>query len=133
MRFAAVILLILCAGCYTQKQAAKQVARAAIIYPAQVSSLCVDFFPPKVVDSISYIYGSDTLFATDTIAVECDSAGVKVIYLDRPVMRVDTFIRTVTNTVTKLEKQKQDNLWALVAFGAIAFVAILVFRAVRQR
>lgn len=133
IRAALILPLFLLAGCYGPKRAAKEMARAAITQPIAVSNFCADFFAPKAVEEITYKFGMDTLFATDTIAVECDSAGVKVIYLDRPVLRVDTFIRTVTNTVTKLEKQKQDNLWGIVAFASIALVAIFVFRQIRQR
>lgn len=79
MRIAILILLvaIACSGCYTERRATRQVAKAAALQPLVVATVCAQLYPPVdsvvVRDSIHYIPGVP-IITRDTVEVDCDDA-----------------------------------------------------------
>lgn len=62
-----ILTLVILAGCYTQKKAEKQIARAGIEYPQLIAANCAVIYPPK--KETKYIPGKET-HTSDTVVIE---------------------------------------------------------------
>jgi hypothetical protein len=106
---ALLVLIISLTGCYTKKQAARQVIKAQTVYPELVAANCGLWYPPKefTKTETQYIPGKDSIIR-DTQFVDCTEPG-NIDNKSVPVpcdksIRVDTFIKQVTNQVENTAK-----------------------------
>jgi hypothetical protein len=69
-----ITLLLLLAGCYTERMAKRRVARAQAEFPAVVAAGCAAWYPPLVTDSVRVeLRTGETIYRYDTVTVDCDT------------------------------------------------------------
>lgn len=131
-------------GCYTKRQAARQVIRAQSIYPEIVAARCGLWYPPKeyTTTNTKYIRGKDSVIL-DTFFVDCTEPG-NIDNKNVPVpcdksVRVDTVekevIKQVENTAkiealtdSNISLQKELNQWRLGCIGFAIASLLIIFK-----
>lgn len=110
MKYLLIILLL--AGCYSPKNARKQVAKVDINYPDLLVQYCRDKFPV-----IERIVKGDSVFVTDTLTdlVFIPSDTVTVNDTVRIIKTLPGKTITVTNTITRVDTVHKENTAALAA------------------
>lgn len=115
-----IILLVILSGCYTEKRASIQLAKAQGTYPHVVAAKCSDYYPTKdsIIRETEFIKG-ETSTVHDSVLIDCDTV-TEVKYKNRIIRvkqpqktRVDTYIKKVYKTVERTDKLRvKDTLLA---------------------
>lgn len=148
------IAVLILSGCYTPKRAAKQVAKASIVYPSVVAEICADLFPITettipgdtvfVTDTVfdAIFFPSDTTIINDTVRIVKTLPG-KTITVTNTITRVDTIIKVNTaeiaacsiardnaiqlaaeKTADVAKWKKRANVRGLILLGLLAAVLV---------
>lgn len=155
-----ILILLFFASCFSQKQAAKYIGKADVVYPDLTAQFCANRFPVKESTNteIKYIPGRiDTL--TNYIELDCDTV-IEPKYIERKIKvevpkviyRTDTIEKEKTKIVentalsenlrrnfvtksTELDKQLKKNrsLYKWIYGLSITFLILLVLLIVKSR
>lgn len=111
-----IILLLFLSGCYTERKARSDIAKAHLNYPSILPALCADLFPV-----IETTIPGDTVFVTDTVfdAIFLHSDTTILNDTVRIVKTLPGKTVTVTNTITRVDTIIKVNT-AEIAACAIA-------------
>ena len=97
MKYSLILLVLLC-GCYSEKKAHNQFAKAAVAYPKIPAEYCANTFPVK-----DTILPGETISTFDTLYIEGENTRDTVMFQDFDTVRV--FItktlpaKIITNTI----------------------------------
>lgn len=105
------IMSAILAGCYTQKEAARQVMKANANYPEMVAGYCGDWYPVKesIYDSVIYKKGKPVTSPADVVYINCDTIR------DSVAVKCPDCVCPGKDTVYRFRREVKENKALLVA------------------
>lgn len=115
MKIPYLICLLALSGCYTQQKATRAVLKAGTEYPAVLSGICGDMYPPIASVKDSIIYKPGAMPEPVFVYVDCDTVNNKrkTLRITCPQgLKIDTV--KVYKEVTKVDNAKSKSLEIII-------------------